>query len=506
MSKKNVILGGSWRWGNEKAKINSNFDELFNERGATFPLNIPTYDDNLSITHPDVVYIPGGFAGYKYWMSFTPYPGASRENPSIVASNDKVNWEVPSGLTNPVIANAEAVADGYSYWSDASLCYHDGTIYMYFRAVGSGTEAIYVTKTTDGVTWSTRELVFASATSTSCLSPSVLHDGTQFVMHCVNYTDSAIDVRYSATYNGFLQDGATASTMPSGDYVPWHIDVAQAGGKWHSLIATHYDGTQDTARLLYFVSDDGEEWAGNLKQAIPITGYAFDTRGHYRSSIVPVVGQPLKFDVYVASYKTDATEWRVGLFEGVDLFKGGGRALEYTRSIERMARNIFIPAIRFRPYTGAVLKDNTGTWFNYYGFEMEDSAVNTIITTLDPMPVEWQGADFYIVGYWLTAPVEGNVFNFNVIFLSQEDGDAKNNNGLTVASGMPHTVAADEAVNNIQEFYVGRKLGPFGVDALFTTLQVNRITTSNTEPAHFVFLGLKIVSYEADYVSQGVLR
>ncbi len=37
-------------------------------------------------------------------MGFTPYPNTNDqyENPSIVASNDGVNWVVPTGLVNPI--------------------------------------------------------------------------------------------------------------------------------------------------------------------------------------------------------------------------------------------------------------------------------------------------------------------------------------------------------------------------------------------------------------------
>ena len=71
-------------------------------------LNIPTYDGSGQGVHPDVYYNANGWNGYRYWMAVTPYPGgnAAYENPSIVVSNDNVNWIVPPGLSNPIVATA----------------------------------------------------------------------------------------------------------------------------------------------------------------------------------------------------------------------------------------------------------------------------------------------------------------------------------------------------------------------------------------------------------------
>jgi len=54
------------------------------------------------VVHPDVVYFPDGKDGYKYWMTYTPFPPNSEENPSIVRSNDGINW-TDAAISNPVI-------------------------------------------------------------------------------------------------------------------------------------------------------------------------------------------------------------------------------------------------------------------------------------------------------------------------------------------------------------------------------------------------------------------
>lgn len=56
------------------------------------------------VTHPDVVIMGEAWNGYRYWAIYTPNVMriSIYENPSIVASNDGVHWEVPNGLTNPI--------------------------------------------------------------------------------------------------------------------------------------------------------------------------------------------------------------------------------------------------------------------------------------------------------------------------------------------------------------------------------------------------------------------
>lgn len=78
-----------------------------------------TYSDNplMRQMHPDVHYFPAGIDGYKYWMSYTPYPPESSEHPCIRRSNDGINW-VDDGITNPVVNHV-----GYAYDADPDMIY-----------------------------------------------------------------------------------------------------------------------------------------------------------------------------------------------------------------------------------------------------------------------------------------------------------------------------------------------------------------------------------------------
>lgn len=80
------------------------------------PLTLPFYGAD-GVVHPDVIYFPDGVDGYKYWMVYTPYPPNDKENPSIVRSNDGINW-VDTDITNPVIAHA-----GWVWSADPDMIY-----------------------------------------------------------------------------------------------------------------------------------------------------------------------------------------------------------------------------------------------------------------------------------------------------------------------------------------------------------------------------------------------
>lgn len=76
-------------------------------------------DPNFGYCHPDVQYFPNGFNGYQYWMVFTPYFGSlgneeRYENPTVVASNDGLNWAAPKDINTQLqstITIKESIAD-----------------------------------------------------------------------------------------------------------------------------------------------------------------------------------------------------------------------------------------------------------------------------------------------------------------------------------------------------------------------------------------------------------
>jgi hypothetical protein len=96
-------------------------------------------------------------------MAFTPFPDDTRENPSIVVSQDGIRWLVPDGATNPVVSAEEVRRAGYRYNSDPELVLTaDGQMLLYYRPFsGGGNEAIFCKRSRNGVAWSSGRTVLS---------------------------------------------------------------------------------------------------------------------------------------------------------------------------------------------------------------------------------------------------------------------------------------------------------------------------------------------------------
>jgi len=88
-------------------------------------LNIETYlVGRDQPTHPSIISFDSPWNGYKYWMTYTPYPegNGEEENPSIAVSNDLYKWETPIGMVNPIASNEETGCDELK---DGHILYRD---------------------------------------------------------------------------------------------------------------------------------------------------------------------------------------------------------------------------------------------------------------------------------------------------------------------------------------------------------------------------------------------
>src|SRR4051812_24550095 len=66
-------------------------------------LSIPTYDGSGQGVHPDILYLDPPLNGKRFMMAFTPYPyyNARLENPSVLLSNNGVDFAEPVPGENP---------------------------------------------------------------------------------------------------------------------------------------------------------------------------------------------------------------------------------------------------------------------------------------------------------------------------------------------------------------------------------------------------------------------
>lgn len=246
---------------------------------ADTTVTIPTYDGSGQVVHPDVVFIPNGWNGYRYWMAFTPFPAGNQayENPSIVASNDGTTWVVPAGLTNPIVA-----APGVGWNADASLLLApSGRMYCYHLWTNVDVTKIYETHSDDGTTWSAHtELLSSATTGENMLSPTVVYKDGVYYMWTVDTLATPTVVRRScSTPDGTFANAADCTTTMAGGVTPFHVDVLRTGSEY--LMILHTQGTANQIRLA--TSHDGLVWD---VQTVPLLAARVADASKWDSAIV----------------------------------------------------------------------------------------------------------------------------------------------------------------------------------------------------------------------------
>jgi hypothetical protein len=311
--------------------------DMYRALGAAVPLTTPTPDGSGQATHPDVKFFPEGFAGYQWWMVYTPYPNMSdpAENPCVMQSTDGVTWTAPAGLTNPI----EPYPGGSDYNSDAILVKHGDTLYCIFRQVIAAKERLVWKSTTDGVTWTAKQTMLTTDTLTAVLSPAITFNGTEYVMFCVSGAAiPRVITRRTAPHPTGPWSAAQSGTisLPPSRFGgglpqnPWHIDVEYRDGRYTALIDCKTGNAGDNGGLgdLVFASSfDGLTWKAASGVAVIRSEAGWDA-SFYRSSIVPLANGGWR--IYYSGITADSLTWRIGVTEtlpGAVMAKGDTLAL-----------------------------------------------------------------------------------------------------------------------------------------------------------------------------------
>ena len=278
------------------------------------PLSIPTYDGSYQTIHPSVLYFPDSWSGYNYWMAHTPYPyaNASYENPSISVSNDGVNWMSLSGLSNPIDQpTSQELASEY-HMSDTELVWNNGKLEIWYRFnINDGTEQLMRKTSTNGVTWSNREIVFDLTDEPNfALSPSVIFEDNKYKMWFVG-TESGIYYTESSTgANGSWSPLVTTKLAYYDDtYAPWHIDVIEDESRYVMVMTTTLlsDGGRN---LLIGESSDGLNFA-DLRVILTPSNDSWDDKELYKASLIH---DNTGYRLYYSARSVN-NEWRTGLLE-----------------------------------------------------------------------------------------------------------------------------------------------------------------------------------------------
>jgi hypothetical protein len=258
------------------------------------PLITPTYDGSGEAFHPSVydagegnVWPSTGSPQHRYWMAMTPYPNTNDayENPSILVSDDRETWTVPSGLTNPIDPKP-----GTDHNADTEILHgQDDKLYVYYIDTATTGYNMNVRSSSDGVTWSAETTLF-NGSYAAC--PTVFYDGSQYIMIYVDAESTPYVLRYRtcATPDGTwsAESSLSISGTPSGTH-PWNIFARKiSDGSYLALI--HFPPTTDpqkTGSLYWATSSNGTTWTVSDVE-IDTGDYDFIAGTIYRSCFVEV--------------------------------------------------------------------------------------------------------------------------------------------------------------------------------------------------------------------------
>ena len=145
-------------------------DIIIANRDYKGELDIKTPEGFDQPFHPSVVYIQNNQFKHKYYMAFTPYPKFAKpytdrwENPTIICSEDGINWDYPGDCVSIDDLTEEQIKNK-DFFSDPHLIYNDSLNRLEcFYRLSSGACPSRLKKVTlfrkhsyDGINWSERE-------------------------------------------------------------------------------------------------------------------------------------------------------------------------------------------------------------------------------------------------------------------------------------------------------------------------------------------------------------
>lgn len=284
-------------------------------KNALHPLDIHTYDGSNQANHPKVLYFDIPWHGWKYWMSYTPYPNgnADYENPSIAVSNDGVNWKTPNGLKNPVIKDPADVAKG-GHYSDPHFVIDGQTMELWYRynpanSKGTGTShninTVLMRTSQNGIDWSYATLILSD--KSKYFSPAIIFDNGEYKLWYSD-TDGKLHYRESADLKDW-SDPVTVNLDFPGHCI-WHQDVIKTGRGYDVVFSSFKKGafSKNDQCLYYAFSPDGINFNKPILLLAPSKGQnRLDNQMIYRSSIVKVDGQ---YKIYYSAMNKNK-EWHI---------------------------------------------------------------------------------------------------------------------------------------------------------------------------------------------------
>lgn len=295
------------------AKFNTTYEYVEQNHNAAYKFELDCQDGSNQAYHPKILNFKEKWNGYKYWMTYSPYPDGNDkyENPHIMASNDLINWEVPKGLKNPIENTPKNYIHENIYNSDPHILYNDDTdtMELYFRYVNDEKDQMILYKKTskDGINWTKKEVVFdVTRSKKDYISPALIYDNGVYKMW---FVDKDRSFKYIESKDGkkWSDEKTIKLNYPIARLTTWHIDVIKTE-KGYELLTVAYKNWKDrnSMNLYYFNSKDNENYSDGIIILRPSL-ISWDNRGIYRSSFIYEDGK------YFVFYSALSTQFERGI-------------------------------------------------------------------------------------------------------------------------------------------------------------------------------------------------
>lgn len=284
-------------------------------------LTIPTYDGSGQVTEPDIVLFDSPWHGFRYWLVFSPYTNgdASKENPSIVGSDDGETWQVPPGVVNPLASPGQV-----GYLADASIFYdrNSDQLWVYYLDTTPSLGSLELKRliSSDGVHWQDQGNLFEVPTY-NAESPTVEKVAGGYYMWVVNSgtagcssTSTVVDYRFSI--DGINWSAPKPANFAQPGYEIWHLNVSYIPSKqeyWAVMAAYANSSDCNHTVLFYSKSRDGVNWTSYSKVVLG-PGMTWDNAEIYRATLLYDASKNLLRLWYSA--KSNLGDWHVGLTDG----------------------------------------------------------------------------------------------------------------------------------------------------------------------------------------------
>jgi len=261
---------------------------------APSALLVETPDGSGQAVHPDVLYVPGGFLGFEYWMACTPYPFADDrlENPIVRVSRDGMDWRPFPGAPDPLV---EAPTGAGWHHADTDLVLDGERLYLFFitTRVGAGDTIVSWVSSADAVHW---DPPGALVTGHWIVSPSVVVDrqGIWQLWHVVHDglarpRHSELRRRQGTSVQSLGQAGAADErcSLDIPGHVVWHLDVVGGDDGFEALVTAFPRGADPSrSRLFHARSHDGVHFTVLAPAPLLSPSWlGWDNRMIYRSTL-----------------------------------------------------------------------------------------------------------------------------------------------------------------------------------------------------------------------------